>query len=125
MYIELIKPNLQKQQSNLAMNNLDKKITSTNEWMKTDWDARAEVDVKFFVRSIHGQTEKEFWESGIVTRDQILGIYFGITKKAKKPKVPRYQKIFVKKDPKKMKVLEIGCGIGRILFQCLKFLGKP
>jgi len=95
------------------MNNPDKKIKNTNEWMNREWDARAEVDVKYYIRSVHGQTENEFWESGIVNRDQILGI-----------NTSRYQKIFDKKDPKKMKVLEIGCGIGRILIPMSEVFGE-
>ncbi len=84
-----------------------------NERMKREWDARAEEDVKYFVRQIREQTEEEFWQSGRVNCREILG-----------PNIPRYKKIIDKKDPKKMKVLEIGCGIGRILIPMSEKFGE-
>jgi len=84
-----------------------------NERMKRDWDARAEEDTKHFINNTPGQTEEEFWQSGRENCDQILGI-----------DSTRYNKIFDKKDPKKMKALEIGCGIGRILIPMSEKFGE-
>ena len=46
---------------------------TTEQWMKRDWDARAEANPKFFSRLVANQTDKEFWQSGRISRDQILG----------------------------------------------------
>jgi len=82
-------------------------------WMKRDWDQRAKNNSLWFIRSKRGQTEEEFWQSGFINRDQILGV-----------NLPRYSKIFVDKDPKQMIVLEIGCGIGRILIPMTDIFGE-
>lgn len=83
------------------------------EWMKRDWDQRAKNNPLWFIRSKNGQTEEEFWQSGFIKRDQILGINSS-----------RYAKIFDGKVPKQMKVLEIGCGIGRILIPMADIFGE-
>jgi len=86
---------------------------NTQEWMKRDWNARAETCSKFFIRAVKGQTEEEFWESGKIEPHHILGV-----------DTPRYELIFKNKDVKEMKVLEIGCGIGRILIPISKIFGE-
>jgi len=86
---------------------------TTKEWMKRDWDKRAHTDVKYFIKSNHGQTEKEFWNSGFEDRERILGI-----------NTLRYQQIFKNKDPQQLKVLEIGSGIGRVLIPMSKIFGE-
>jgi len=83
------------------------------DWMKNDWNERANVDPMYFVRTQFNQTEKEFW-SGQKQRDnKILGI-----------NTSRFAKITKGKVPKKMKALEIGCGIGRILVPMSEIFGE-
>lgn len=90
---------------NKDLQHSDKSNLSITEWMKRDWDKRAETDAKYYIRTTDRQTEEEFWDSGKPIRDNlILGLG-----------TPRYDLIFKNKNPKEMKVLEIGCGIGRIL----------
>lgn len=96
------------------MNSNENKIKIINERMKRYWDARADVDVKYFIRSVHEQSEEEFWKSGRDRRDtHILGI-----------NTPRYNQIFNKNDPKKMRALDIGCGIGRMLIPISEVFGE-
>lgn len=83
------------------------------DWMKKDWDLRAKKDPLFFTRSKKKQTLNDFWQSGKIDRGAIIGI-----------NLPRHQKIFQDKDPKKMKVLEIGCGNGRILIPMSEIFGQ-
>jgi len=107
----------------LNKKNDDKKISkdsssdiprlSINERMQRDWDARAEIDPKFFIKSIHKQTDSEFWKSGFIDRDNVLGAG-----------TQRHNQILEKKDPQKMKVLEIGCGIGRLLIPMSEIFGE-
>ena len=33
--------------------------------MKSDWNARANYDVKFSIRAVDSQTDKDFWNSGL------------------------------------------------------------
>lgn len=84
-----------------------------SERMKKDWDDRAKLDSKFFIRAVFNQKDSEFWESGKIECDTILGI-----------NTPRYDLIFGGRDPKEMKVLEIGCGIGRILIPMTTIFGE-
>ncbi|MGI0011640.1 MAG: methyltransferase domain-containing protein [Nitrosopumilaceae archaeon] len=84
-----------------------------SERMKRDWDDRANTDAKFFIRAVYNQNEHEFWESGKTERDNILG-----------NNSKRYDLITDGKNPKEMKVLEIGCGIGRILIPMATIFGE-
>jgi len=90
-----------------------KKNLSTEEWMEKDWNERAEKNVKYFIRSVYGQTEEEFWKSGEDNSNQILGL-----------NSTRYHQIIGNKNPKETRVLEIGCGIGRILIPMSKVFGE-
>src|SRR6185369_15820351 len=69
--------------------------------MRRDWDQRARENARHYVATGKEQwTEEEFYQSGELLVDQQIrndttNIYQG-------------------KDPKSMKVLEIGCGAGRI-----------
>ena len=86
---------------------------STEQRMKADWNARALIDTKFSIRSVLSQSENDFWQSGIVDCNFILG-----------KGLSRYQKIILDKNPMKLRVLEIGCGIGRILIPMSKIFGE-
>lgn len=92
--------------------NVDKKITTTNQWMKLDWNARAK-NAEYFSGSIWGESENEYWISGKQDCNSILGL-----------KTPQFDIITQNMNPKKMKVLEIGCGPGRILVPMSKIFGE-
>ena len=77
---------------------------SDEEWMKQDWDKRAQSDAKFFIMTVKDQKEEEFWESGKKDCNKILG-----------KESHRFDWICNGKNPNELRVLEIGCGIGRIL----------
>ena len=81
--------------------------------MKSDWDARAKYDVQFSIRAVDSQTNKEFWDSGLADRELIIG-----------DNTPRYDMIMQSRAPKDLKVLEIGCGIGRLLIPMARIFGK-
>jgi len=86
---------------------------SLEEWMKRDWDERAKIDAMYFVRTKFGQTEKDFWDCKKLRDIKILGI-----------KKLRYNQIINKKNLNEMKVLEIGCGIGRVLISMSEIFGE-
>ena len=82
------------------------------QWMKKDWDKRADEDAYFFVTTSDVINEKKFWKSyGI--RDEILSM-----------NTPIYSEIIGNKDPKYMRILEIGCGIGRIMSMMAEIFGE-
>lgn len=81
--------------------------------MKKDWDDRAHTDAKFFIRAVYNQSEHEFWKSGKIECYNILGV-----------NSQRYNLIIDGKNPKEMKILEIGCGIGRILIPMAAIFGE-
>ena len=80
--------------------------------MKKEWDARARLDTLFVIATDHSQNEDDFWRSGIDEIKSILGLGSS-----------RFEKIVYQKDPKKMRVLEIGCGIGRLLIPTSRIFG--
>ena len=80
--------------------------------MKKEWNERAKMNPLFVIATDHSDSEEDFWESGITECNKILG------------KDTRFQKIIENKEPSKMNVLEIGCGIGRILIPMRKIFGN-
>src|SRR5260370_10104943 len=76
---------------------LDKQL----EKMRADWDERARENVRYYVSSGKKDwTDEEFFRSGEQTvSEEILTDMINICQG---------------KDPKQMRVLEIGCGAGRI-----------
>lgn len=71
------------------------------ERMRRDWDERARENARFFVNTARQKwTDQEFFESG----ERTLGHYV----------LNDMINICQGKDPKQMKVLEIGCGAGRV-----------
>jgi len=69
--------------------------------MRTDWDARAKENARYYVATLKDNwTDEEFFASGEQTVDEEI----------------RTDMINVcqGKDPKQMRVVEIGCGAGRV-----------
>jgi len=87
--------------------------TSVDIKMKKEWNERTKMNPLFVIATDHSETEEDFWNSGIDECNDILGI-----------NTERYQKIIENKDTSSMNVLEIGCGIGRILIPMRKFFGN-
>ena len=87
--------------------------TSTDFRMKKEWDTRAKMDTLRAIATDHSQNEDDFWRSGIDEIKSILGLGSS-----------RFEKIVYQKDPKKMRVLEIGCGIGRLLIPMSRIFGQ-
>ena len=87
--------------------------TSVDIKMKKEWNERTKMNPLFVIATDHSETEEDFWNSGIDECNDILGI-----------STERYQKIIENKDTSSMNVLEIGCGIGRILIPMRKFFGN-
>ena len=86
--------------------------------MKKEWDARAKLDPLFAIATgltpLATSVSKLVWESGINdAKEAILGL-----------DTPRFEKICYQKDQKKMRILEIGCGIGRLLIPMSKIFGE-
>jgi SAM-dependent methyltransferase len=79
--------------------------------MRRDWDLRARDNARYYV--VTGQdrwTDEEFYQSGEVTmQEDILNDLTNICQG---------------KDPKKMRVLEIGCGAGRVTRAFAGFFGQ-
>jgi SAM-dependent methyltransferase len=79
--------------------------------MRRDWDRRARENARYYVAT--GQekwSDEEFYEAGEQElRDQILNDLVNICQG---------------KDPKTMKVLEIGCGAGRVTRALARFFGE-
>src|SRR5450432_2623093 len=79
--------------------------------MRRDWDARARENARHFV--VTGQTEwsdQEFFQSGQITLEEEI--------------LNDLPNVCQDKDPKDMKVLEIGCGAGRVTRALAGFFGE-
>ena len=81
--------------------------------MKKEWDERAKLDPLFAIATGFSETEKDFWDSGKIFLKKFLGL-----------ETPRFKKIIQNKEPSKMKILEIGCGIGRVLIPMCDYFGE-
>ena len=81
--------------------------------MKKEWNERTKMNPLFVIATDHSETEDDFWNSGIGECDDILGI-----------DTDRFKKIIENKETSKMNILEIGCGIGRILIPMRKIFGN-
>jgi len=81
--------------------------------MKKEWNERAKMNPLFVIATDHSESEEDFWKSGMTECNMILG-----------KNNLRFQKIIENKETPKMNVLEIGCGIGRILIPMRKIFGN-
>ena len=80
--------------------------------MKKEWNERANMNPLFVIATEHSESEEDFWKSGIDECNFILG-----------KNTSRLQKILENKELSQMNVLEIGCGIGRILIPMSEIFG--
>jgi SAM-dependent methyltransferase len=79
--------------------------------MKRDWDDRALKDAKWFINSLKiGQSEEEFDQTGLVETERLVI--------ADLPLLTRGC------DPKTLRVLEIGCGAGRMTKHLAAIFGQ-
>ena len=75
--------------------------------MQNDWDNRCKSNPKWFIRTENNQSDEQFWKSGELSCNALLS---GTVK------------VMIKNNSKKStRVLEIGCGIGRVLIPMSKF----
>jgi ubiquinone/menaquinone biosynthesis C-methylase UbiE len=79
--------------------------------MRQDWDARAKENAKYYVQTAKEDwSDEEFYASGEQTvREEILTDMINICQG---------------KEPKQMKVLEIGCGAGRVTRALANLFGE-
>jgi SAM-dependent methyltransferase len=79
--------------------------------MQEDWDQRARINARYFVNTARADwTDEEFFRSGEQTvAEEILTDMINICQG---------------KDPKEMRVLEIGCGAGRVTRALAKLFGE-
>src|SRR6201997_5052026 len=79
--------------------------------MRRDWDRRARENARHYV--VTGQTQwsdEEFFQSGRITLEEEI--------------LNDQENICQGKDPKQMRVLEIGCGAGRVTRAFAGFFGE-
>ena len=79
--------------------------------MRTDWDARAKENARYYVATLKDDwTDEEFFASGEQTvSEEILTDMINICQG---------------KEPKQMRVIEIGCGAGRITRALARLFGE-
>ena len=90
---------------------LSHEITTKIRRMRRDWEARARQNARYFVATGQEQwSDEEFWRSGrVVLEEEVLSDLTNICQG---------------KDPKSMKVLEIGCGAGRVTRALAEYFGQ-
>jgi len=86
-------------------------LERTLDKMRQDWDERARENARFYVNTERTDwTDEDFFESGRRTvREEILTDMINICQG---------------KDPKQMKVIEIGCGAGRVTRALAEIFGE-
>src|SRR3954447_10215864 len=81
------------------------------EKMRREWDARARENARYYVASGQEQwSDEEYFRSGEINVEREILTDLG--------------NVCQGKDPKQMRVLEIGCGTGRITRALAKFFGE-
>jgi SAM-dependent methyltransferase len=85
--------------------------TKVLEKMRREWDERARENARYYVATAHENwTDEDYFESGrINVSDEVLTDMINVCQG---------------KDPKQMKVLEIGCGSGRITRALAEIFGE-
>jgi SAM-dependent methyltransferase len=79
--------------------------------MRSDWDARAKENARYYVATLKDNwTDEEFFASGEQTVAEEILTDMG--------------NICQEKDPKQMRVVEIGCGAGRITRALARLFGE-
>jgi len=79
--------------------------------MRRDWDRRARENARHYVVTGQAQwSDEEFFQSGQITLEEEI--------------LNDLENICHGKDPKDMKVLEIGCGAGRVTRAFAGFFGQ-
>lgn len=79
--------------------------------MKRDWDDRAHHDARWFINTFRfQQTEEEFDRSGIIDVERLV--------------LANLSLLTQNRDPKSLRVLDIGCGIGRMTKHLAKVFGE-
>src|SRR5215472_6536115 len=89
----------------------DDSTTRQLDQMRRDWDQRARENARYYVASGQEQwTDEEYYRSGELNLSQEILTDLG--------------NVCQGKDPKQMRVLEIGCGTGRITRALAGFFGE-
>jgi SAM-dependent methyltransferase len=89
----------------------DDPTTLELEKMREDWDQRARENARYYVASGQEQwSDEEYFRSGEINVEREILTDLG--------------NVCQGKDPKQMRVLEIGCGTGRITRALAKFFGE-
>src|SRR5580700_7813486 len=79
--------------------------------MRRDWDRRARENARHYVVTGQPQwSDEEFFQSGRITLEEDI--------------LNDLENICQGRDPKNMKVLEIGCGAGRVTRALARFFGE-
>src|SRR5579871_1437210 len=88
-----------------------RQVTRQLRQMRRDWDRRAAENARHFVLTGREQwSEEDFYRAGEITMEEDI--------------LNDLTNICQGKDPKDMKVLEIGCGAGRITRAFARFFGE-
>jgi SAM-dependent methyltransferase len=89
----------------------DKPLENTLQKMRQDWDGRARENARYYVNTATGEwTDDEFFASGERTvAEEILTDMINICQG---------------RDPKSMRVIEIGCGAGRVTRALARLFGE-
>ena len=98
----------------IKMKDMSEKDTTYTDWsqaMKRDWDDRARQDAKWFINTARlAQPEKDFDKDGARDVERLVVSDLALLTQGK--------------DPKQLRILELGCGIGRMTKHLASLFGE-
>ena len=89
----------------------DQNLREFSHVMKREWDERASQDAKWFINTLRfQQTEEEFDRTGLIEVERLVLADLAL--------------LTGKRDPKSLRLLEIGCGTGRMTKHLANIFGE-
>src|SRR5215468_9960623 len=95
----------------MSVKSSEEELSTFSARMKSDWNSRAIEDAKWFINTVsQGQSDEEFFETG---RQELQRWW-----------LPDFEETLQGRELRQLRVLELGCGIGRMTCHLAESFGE-